>query len=221
MDKLLSSKKNTDILLLAEAFAVFVFAVLAVHDTNTATGTGFWFLLKFNVAGRTFWDIAVDAVLLLSVIALTVIPVFILKGKISDAVLFFMANAALNIYIRPDRLLSVFTGSDVTRTDAAYALLSFLPGILLICAFSILISAPRMVRFFGISAALLAFGICIPSLAEITRFFAGYFALMPYLAFCSSGRDEKNRALIRLLPGCLFCLCGVWRLILVLSTYHV
>ena len=98
MDKFLSSKKNTDILVFAEALLVFAMVVLAIHDTNTATGTGYWFLLKLNVLGRTFWDLLVDAVLILAVFALTLIPVFILKGKPVDAVLFFMGNCALNVF---------------------------------------------------------------------------------------------------------------------------
>ena len=65
----------------AEALAVFAMAVLAIHDTNTATGTGYWFLLKFNVLGRTFWDLAVDAVLILFVAAFTLIPVFRILTK--------------------------------------------------------------------------------------------------------------------------------------------
>ena len=221
MDKFFSSKKNTDIILFAEALAVFAFAVLAMHDTNTATGTGYWFALKFNASSRTFWDLAVDAVLVVSVLALVLIPVFILKGKLSDAVLFFLANAALNIYIRPDRLLSLFTGGTVERADAVYALLSFLPGLLLIIAFSILISAPRMTLFSAVSGCLLIAGIGIPHLSEITRFAAGYVALIPYLGYLVSDRDEKNRVLTGLLPGTLFCLCGIWRLIMVLSTYHI
>ena len=205
----------------AEALAVFAMAVLAIHDTNTATGTGYWFLLKFNVLGRTFWDLAVDAVLILFVAALTLIPVFILKGKLTDAVLFFLANAALNIYIRPDRLLSLFTGSAVERADALYALLSFLPGLLLIVAFTIALSAPKMYLYLAVSGCLIILGICIPGLSELTRFAAGYTATIPYLGYLISCKDEENALYIRLLPGTLFCLCGIWRLIMVLSTYHI
>lgn len=221
MDKFLSSKKNTDILVFAEALLVFAMVVLAIHDTNTATGTGYWFLLKLNVLGRTFWDLLVDAVLILAVFALTLIPVFILRGKPVDAVLFFMGNCALNVYIRPDRLLSLFTGGTVERWDAMYALLSYLPGIFLTVALSILVSAPRQVSCFITSAFLLIAGICLPSVSELTRFLAGYTALIPYLGFCTSEKDEMSYLLNRFLPGTVFCLCSVWRLIMVLSTYHI
>lgn len=221
MDKFLSSKKNTGIILIAEALAVFAMAVLTIHDTNTATGTGYWFLLKFNVLGRTFWDLAVDALLVLTVIALTLIPLIILKGKLTDAFLFFLANVALNTYIRPDRLLSLFTGSSVERSDALYALLSFLPGLFLIVAFTIALSAPKMYLYFGEAACLIVLGICLPGLSEVTRFAAGYTALIPYLGYLVSERDDKNVLYIRILPGTLFCLCGIWRLIMVLSTYHI
>ncbi len=209
------------VILFSEALAVYAMVILAIHDTNTATGTGYWFLLEFNVLGRTFWDIAVDVTLVLAVTALALIPVFILKGKLTDAVLFFMGNCALNIYIRPDRLLSLFTGTSAVRSDALYALPEFLPGMLLIAAFTILISAPGMYLCFVISACFIALGICFPGLSEVTRFIAGYTALIPYLRYLISQRDDDNSLVIRLLPGTLFCLCGIWRLLMVLFTYHI
>ena len=56
---------------------------------------------------------------------------------------------------------------------------------------------------------------------EIFIFASGYFVTMPFICIVSEDETNADPLTFRLIPGTVMFLCGVWRLIMVLSTYHM
>lgn len=228
MRSFFTKKKNIDIIVCLEAMAVFALAVLAVHDTNNATGAGYSLFLKTGTLTRGTWNILIDLVLVISMIVLLLIPKFILKADPGSVALFFLGASAFSFYLRPDRFLAVFDGgSDLTFDERRWAVIGYIPtwiicaGILLLIFFSQKGVMRKVIVICASVSALCVIAGPVSSQFEILMFASGYFITMPFIRALSVDGRESDAVILRLVPGTVMFLCGMWRLIMVLSTYHM
>lgn len=200
-----------------------VLALLAIHNTVTATGAGYLFFLKTGALTRTAWDIIVDLLVIVLAAALIIIPSLIFKAGIKAAAIFMMSGVSLCRLIRPDILITSFMGRDNEGALAAFnGLLGYLPA-LLIAAFYVWVickvpseeddNNKSLFIYACITAALLIASVLISSLHEIFLFAAGYCMLLPSVKGLK--KTEKGSAFISFV---LFA-ASVWRLYFVLVTY--
>jgi hypothetical protein len=222
-----SKKKNIDIIVCLEAMAVSVLAVLAIHDTNTATGAGYSLFIRTGAFTRQGWDFMVDLVIILLITGLLAVPSLVFKTGLGNAAIFFLGTCAFSVYVRPDRLLAPFTGGTALEfAEKKDAFVSWVPtwllasGILVLVFFSRKKEVQKTVAVCAaLSAVSAAAGFLIPAF-EIFLFGSGYFIAMPFLHMAPCGEDD-DPVVSGLIPGTVLCLCGIWRLIMVLSTYHM
>ena len=219
----IKSPKFQNILICTEGILVSILALLAIHNTVTATGAGYLLFLKTGVLSRTGWDITVDAFVFILSLALVLIPVLIRKAGIKDAFLFLMAVISLCALVRPDILLTSFMGREgLEAGKALFDLLTYLPTLsvaLLLTAgiiFVFNLGDEGVKKHFvgGVFAVLfLLLSVLITSFYEIFLFAAGYTVLLPMI-----GRVSKIKYGTGLLSVVLFA-ASVWKLYFVLITY--
>lgn len=228
MRSFFTKKKNIDIIVCLEAMAVFVLAALAVHDTNTATGAGYSLFIATGALSRETWNVLTDLVLVILMIALLLIPKFILKADLGSSALFFLGASAFSVYLRPDRFIAPFTGGDVLGfEDKRWAVIGYIPTWMICAGILLLVFCSRkgpvrkvIIICTSVSVLCVIAGLITPAF-EIFIFVSGYFITMPFIRIASEDEACADPAVFRLVPGTVMCLCGVWRLIMVLSTYHM
>ena len=228
MRSFFTKKKNTDIIVCLEALVVFALASLAVHDTNTATGAGYSLFIETGVLSRETWNILVDLVLLVLMIALPLIPKAVLKADLGSTALFFLGASAFSVYLRPDRFLAPFTGCSVLGIeDRKWAVIAYMPSWMICAGILLLVCSLRkeaMRKVISVctlaSVSCVLAGLFTPAF-EIFIFASGYFVTMPFICIVSEDETNADPLTFRLIPGTVMFLCGVWRLIMVLSTYHM
>lgn len=228
MNGFISKKRNIDIILCLEALVVFALAVLAVHDTNTSAGAGYSLFIRSGVLSREGWNVIVDLVLVILMIALLVIPSIALKSGFGSSALFFLGVSAFSVYARPDRLIAPFTGGTILSLYEKWnALVTWFPtwivcaGILMLVFFSRKEGEYKAALVCAaLSAVSVLLGFITPAF-ESFLFMAGYFIAMPFLRLSPAGEKDEAPVIYGLVPGTVLFLCGAWRLIFVLSTYHM
>ena len=228
MKEFFSKKKNIDIIVFLEALAAMAMAVLAIHDTNTATGAGYLLYISSGSMSRGAWNIILDLCIIAAMLVLIAVPAFILKTGLGSTSLFFLGACAFSSYLRPDRLLAPFMGGEIiSRADARVAVISWLPAGI-VCAAVLLtvfsVSEKNTVKIPAItgavSAACLVLSVLTPA-SEIFLFAAGYFVAIPFLAADKCKEGTSDMLVLRLIPASVMFLCGIWRLFMVLSAYHM
>ncbi len=215
-------------IVLVEALAVLVMAVLAVHDTNTATGAGYLLYITSGALTRNVWNIILDLFIILMMLVFVAIPVKILRADFGGAALFFLGVSAFAIYLRPDRLLAPFMGGEILSfADAKAAIVSWIPLWIICASVVVMIYADpekEKPKFPVIASALsilsLILSLITPA-SEIFMFVSGYFVAMPFLTMGRKEEKESDPLVFRLIPASVFFLSAVWRLVMVLSTYHM
>ncbi|MBO4608958.1 MAG: hypothetical protein J5696_03715 [Lachnospiraceae bacterium] len=227
MNGFFSKKKNIDIIVCLEAMAVSVLAVFAVHDTNTATGAGYSLFIGTGAFTRRGWDFMVDLVIILLIAGLLAVPSLIFKTGLGNAAMFFLGTCAFAVYVRPDRLLAPFTGGAALEfSEKKDAFVSWIPtwllavGILVLVFFSRKKEEIKTALICAVLSAVCAVLGFITSAFEIFLFGSGYFVAMPFIRMAPVGEDD-DPVVYGLIPGSILFLCGTWRLIMVLSTYHM
>lgn len=226
MTNALTKEKKGILIVAAEAVIIFIMAVLAVHDTNTATGTGYLLYLQLEGLTREGWELVVDAWICLLMVLAVVIPSMAYKTGYGEAGLFFMAGTALLDLVRPDRLLTPFAGGEaVARSEAIYSLLSYLPAWMLT---AVLIYALYHLPDTGeketdsaelcacISMVFMLLSVIFTRFFEICMFLSGYVLLMP-----AARQIPKIKQGGRILVGTILFLCCLWKLYMIMAQYHV
>lgn len=223
MADIIKSSKFQNAIICAEGLIVTILALFAIHDTVTATGAGYFLFLKSGLLSRTAWDILTDALVVIISCVLIVLPALIYKAGIKTAIIFYMAVISLNILVRPDVLITSFTGREaIGPADSFNALLSYLPTICLAISFTMLIcflsdeknSVAKYVWYAAAAAIFLAASVVISSFREILVFAAGYAVILPSVKKIESEDHTLPVSLV------LFA-ASVWKLYFVLATYHV
>ena len=219
----INSPKFQNILICTEGILVSLLALLAIHNTVTATGAGYLLFLKTGALSRTGWDIAVDAFVLILACALIILPVLLNKAWINDGFILLMSVVSLCYLVRPDILLTSFMGREGIETGkAVFDLLTYLPTLLVAVVFVAGIvfasetDAERVKHqiICGVIAVLfLLFSVLLTSFHEIFMFAAGYTILLTI-----TGRAGKIKYGVALMSTVLFA-ASVWRLYFVLITY--
>lgn len=223
MTGILENRKFQNVLIAAAGPVTAALVLLAIHNTVTATGAGYLFFLKTGALTRTAWDIIVDLLVVTLTAALIIIPALVFRAGIKEAVIFMMSGISLCRLIRPDILITSFTGRESEGAVAAlYGLLGYLPA-LLIAAFYVWVickvpseeddNKKSLFIYACITAALLTASVLISSLHEIFLFAAGYCMLLPSVKGLK--KTEKGSTFISFV---LFA-ASVWRLYFVLVTY--
>ena len=134
MKEFFLKKKNIDIIVGLEALAVFAMAVLAIHDTNTATGAGYLLFIRTGSLSREAWNLIVDIVLVTLAVILLFVPAKLLKADIGSASVFFLSVSAFSVYLRPDRFIAPFTQGDVMPAyEIKNSVISWIP-VWIVCA---------------------------------------------------------------------------------------
>ena len=228
MSCFLSKKKNTDILTVMEAFAVFVLVLFALHVTNTSTGAGYLLYIRSGVLSRSAWDMILELILILLMLVLLIVPSLIIKADPGSIALFFLSVCGFTAYLRPDRLLAPFTGGEImSRGDIVNSVFSILPVWIVCGSFQLLLFADAKGRELKlltimalISVGCLIIGALTPAF-EIFLFASGYFLNLPVLEAGKRQGITSDPIVSGLIPGTVLCLRSVWRLLLVLSTYHM
>ena len=228
MRSFFTKKKNIDFIICLEAMAVFVRAVLAMHDTNTATGAGYSLFIATGALSREAWDILVDLGLVVLMIVLLLIPMLILKADPGSTALFFLGASAFSVYLRPDRFLAPFTGGSVLSfEDRKWALIAYIPSWMICAGILLLVCSLRkgamrkVITVCTLASVSCALAGSVTPAFEIFLFASGYFITMPFIRIASEDETGTDPLTFRFIPGTVMFLCGVWRLIMVLSTYHM
>ena len=227
MKEFFLKKKNIDIIVGLEALAVFAMAVLAIHDTNTATGAGYLLFIRTGSLSREAWNLIVDIVLVTLAVILLFVPAKLLKADIGSASVFFLSVSAFSVYLRPDRFIAPFTQGDVMPAyEIKNSVISWIP-VWIVCAavlalvFFTVDAKKRKLPLItaAVSALCLPVGALTPAF-EIFIFASGYFLTIPFL---NIRPDDKGVSplVMRLIPGTVLFLRSIWRLFMVLSTYHM
>ncbi|MCR5739185.1 MAG: hypothetical protein K6G43_05160 [Lachnospiraceae bacterium] len=226
MKSLTDNKKIQTAIFCLAAAVIFVLVCLAVHDTATATGCGYYLFLQTGAFSRNVWDIAADAGMMAAILVLVLLPAALFRVKADDFAVFFLSGCALLQYVRPDRLITAFTGElEATGEEAVYYLLSYMPvWVITAAVLYLLYSFPgteekrsdKACVFAGISMLFMFASILIPSFHEIFIFASGYCILLPMLPQIKGRKPE-----IRLVIGAVMFLGSLWRLYFVMAGYHM
>ncbi|MBR7090156.1 MAG: hypothetical protein IKI46_06700 [Lachnospiraceae bacterium] len=228
MTGFISKKRNIDIILCLEALIVFALSVLAVHDTNTSAGAGYSLFIRTGALSREGWNVIVDLALVILMIVLLIVPSLVLKSGLGSSALFFLAVSAFSFYARPDRLIAPFTGGTILSLyDKRNAFVTWFPTWIICAGILMLVFFSRKKEEYGtvlvcaaLSAASVLLGFITPAF-EGFLFAAGYFIAMPFLRLPPTGEKDDAPVIYGLVPGTVLFLCGAWKLIFVLSTYHM
>jgi hypothetical protein len=226
MTNTISDEKKRIWIVTAEAVLVFILAVLTVHDTNTATGTGYLLYLEMEGLSREGWEVVVDAWVCLLVVLAAIIPSILYKTDHNGTGLFFMAGTSLLFLVRPDRLLTPFAGGEaIARSEAIYSLLSYLPAWMMTAVIIYaLYHLPDTSEKESDSAEICAcvsivfmfLAVIFTRFFEILMFISGYVLLVPM-----ARQIPKVKQGGRILAGTIFFLCSVWKLYSIMAGYHV
>ena len=226
MNEVISEKKKRIPLTAIESAVISVIAVLAIHDTNTATGAGYLLYLQMGGLSRTGWDLIVDAWVVLLMVLCAFVPSILFKTGRKGQGVFFLAGTALLELVRPDRLLAPFSGGEaITRDAAVYSLLSFLPAWMMIgLAVYILYRLPgtseKESDHAGLCACasmiLMFISVIFTSFFEICMFASGYILLVP-----AARQIPKIKYSGQTVLGTVLFLGSLWRLYLIMATYHM
>ncbi len=224
MTDTLKNQKFQKAVICAEGLIVTILALFAIHDTVTATGAGYLLFLKSGLLSRTVWDIMVDALVAVITFALILIPVRIYKAGITEAVIFYLAGVSLAMLVRPDILITSFTGREAVGVAAsADALLSYLPLFCIAIVFTVMIcftsdekeSVKKYVWYAAFAAIFIASSVILSSFREIFVFAAGYTVLLPSVKKTGSLKEHVLPLSIVLFAA------SAWKLYFILATYHV
>ncbi len=224
MKKMIITPKTRNMIICFETLAVFVLAVLALHDAGTATGTGYYLQLKTGMFTRETWDIIADGTVIILAVLLSVIPALVLGGKLTDVSLFALANIALTPLIRPDKLVTLLFGDRAVTFDEAYGeLLAVLPSLILVLAMMLAVGvyengiagAKFIYLYTVVSAVLIIAGLMIPAASDICLFLSGYILLLPVIRYSLKKYEGSG-----VLSSILF-LAGIWRMVSVMFAYHM
>ena len=222
MTEILKNRKFQNALTYAEGLVTAALVLLAVHNTVTATGAGYLFFLKTHALPRTVFDILIDLLVVIMTAALIAVPAVIFKAGITDAVIFMMSGTALCPLVRPDILITSFTGRESAGMGASfYALLGYIPT-MIISAFYVWViytssseedDKKSILIYICIAITLSAASVLMSRFYEILVFAAGYCVLLPSL------KGLKNTEKGRLLISFVLFAASLWRLYFILVTY--
>lgn len=223
MTEILKNRKFQNTLISFEGVLTASLILLSIHNTVTATGAGYMFFLKTGALTRTAWDIIVDLLVVILTGALIAAPVMIFKAGVKEAVVFMMSGVSLCKLVRPDILITSFTGRESEGIRASlYGMLGYIPT-LLIAVFYVWVilsvsseedeNKKSTVIYACITAALLAASVLISSFHEIFMFVAGYCVLLPTV------NRLKNIEEGSILISFVLFAASLWRLYFVLVTY--
>ncbi len=226
MKKYYDDNKIFGVLTVAASLVIFVLSVLAIHDTNTATGAGYLLFLTTGTFSRMLWDVVVDACVAFLVLLFVIVPARAFRSAFSEMSLFFLSCSALTVYVRPDRLITSFMRAEgMTRDDAVMTLMSYLPLWILSALWIYGLyhlpgteekSSDRALIFSGVSIIFMFASIIFTPFFEVCIFLSGYFLLIPGLKQITG---KKANGLIP--AAAVFFVCSLWRLYMVMAQYHI
>ena len=223
MMKIFEDQKFQKGFILAGGAVVTAPAILAIHDTVTATGAGYLLFLKTGMISRTGWDIIADLLVIILSLAFVIVPAIICKSGIEGAVLFYLANVSLTQLVRPDILITSFMGREGEGAEAALTKLTgYLPTLLIAFAVTLIIRiasgeekllSGKKVLYIVIPALFLGLSIPVSSMYEVFTFCTGYSVLLPAVGRMKDIKEGK------LITAFVLILASIWRLYFVLATY--
>ena len=225
MIKTLTNQKTQKAVIAVMAVFVFLFAVLAIHDAVVATGTGYYFNLTTGTLSRSIWNYIVDLALAAVIAIAALLPAIIMKSEPSDVALFFLANVAVSVYIRPDTILQGFLGNYVpSPQDSVNSLWEVMPlWFILFFVVFMVYSLLAQKSSYRLAIICVAVSVLFFLLAILLPVYRHYFLwLMAYVLLISLLKQFPALDVSgKLSLGFVFFLCGVWRLYLVMATYHL
>ncbi len=202
----------------------------AIHDSQTAYGVGYFFCLKMGMESNLVINLLTDMVFLLMLLALTLLPAFIvcrqrkvvgLRNILGSFCKIFVIYCALMPIQRTDYIISVFRAESygVTMTvaekigESAQTLKIIFPFLVLFVGFSVCIRgvkpAKRSYLWVPVMLMVLLTGLIVPALLALSLFLICYGMVWSIFALSEKGEFDSN-----LFYGFLF-LVSIYKLVYV------
>lgn len=168
----------------AAAFALFVMAVLAIHDMQFAEGVGLYFALKAE-KDRLLFDLSVDGLAAAALLFLVTLPCLLLKRReMTVRLRFLIAFLAFMPTLSMAYLIHLMQEeAEITLSSPVYVLQTILPLLCLLAAGGAVSQGEKVwKRWYSLCCAgavlLFAAALLVPNLQQLLYFFIVYLFLL-------------------------------------------
>ena len=123
--------KNKNLIFVPILILVAGIALVALHDMQTAVGTGLYLSIKAGATERAFYDILVDAIMMVMMLGLILLPCILQKhAKIDSFLRLFFVFLAFMPRLNPGYCVTFFEKKNLFELRTAFLNGNYLVGVL-------------------------------------------------------------------------------------------